>query len=146
MGLSAMTVECEVQKKDDVLHGLVESLGRLAVDSTASICNRFEAIDLLLRLAIGPRCRPADSCDFAVGRSARITLSDVASFLERIMTSNDYRARIRLHAASLGSLVMKVSGASAHAHSMLGGGCQELRGDLAQLKSGDPVRERKSLL
>jgi hypothetical protein len=104
-----MTVASEVQGKGDILRGLIESLGRLAADSTASIFNRFEAIDLLLRLAVGPRYRPADSIDVATTLHARIALSDTVSFLDRTMTSNDNRARIRLHAASLARLVRKVS-------------------------------------
>jgi len=105
-----MTAESEVRKKGDVLPGLVECLGRLATDSTASIRHRFEAIDLLLRLAIGPRYRPADSIDVTVSRNARIALAGAAFFLDQTMTSNSNRARIRLHAASLASLVTKVSG------------------------------------
>ena len=105
-----MTAVSEVQKRGDILFGLIESLGRLAADSTASILNRFEAIDLLLRLAIGPRCRPADSIDVAASRHARTALSDASSFLDQTMRSNNNRARIRLHAASLARLVGKVSG------------------------------------
>lgn len=105
-----MTAKSEVQRKGDVLPGLIECLGRLATDSTASIFNRFDAIDLLLRLTIGPRYRPADSIDVAASRHAQIVLSETASFLDRIMTSNNNRARVRLHAASLAGLVTKVSG------------------------------------
>lgn len=65
-----MAVISELQKKSDVLPGLIESLGRLATDSTASVANRFEAIYLLLRFAIGPRYRPTDSIDAAAGRDA----------------------------------------------------------------------------
>jgi hypothetical protein len=110
MRLSSMTAESEVQMKGDVLLALIESLGRLATDSTASIFNRFEAIDLLLRLAIGPRNRPADNVDVAASCYALIAVSDAASFLNQTMTSNSNRARIRLHAASLASLVSKMSG------------------------------------
>jgi hypothetical protein len=117
MRLSSMTAESEVQIKSDVLPGLIESLGRLATDSTASIFNRFEAIDLLLRLAMGPRNRPPDSVDVAASCHARIALSDAASFLDQTMTSNSIRARIRLHAASLASLVSKVSVVTGHARS-----------------------------
>jgi hypothetical protein len=105
-----MTVVSEVQGKGDVLPGLIQCLGRLATDSTASIFNRFEAIDLLLRLAIGPRYRSADGVDVTAGLHARIALSDTVPFLDETMTSNDNRARIRLHAASLARLVRKVSG------------------------------------
>ena len=105
-----LTVVSEVQGRGDVLPGLIESLRRLGTDSTASIFNRFEAIDLLLRLAIGPRYRPADSTDVAASRHARIALSETICFLDETMTSNDNRARIRLHAASLARLVRKVSG------------------------------------
>jgi hypothetical protein len=113
----------EGKTKGDVLPGLVECLERLATDSTASIFNRFEAIELLLRLAMGPRHRPADSDDVDAGRHARVALSTAASFLDRTMKSNNDRARIRLHAASLASLVTKVFGRTAlaglnefHAH------------------------------
>lgn len=100
----------DVQKKSDVLLGLIECLGRLATDTTASIFNRFEAINLLLRLAIGPRHRPASSIDIAAGLYARIALSDAILFLDQTMTSKNNRARIRLHAAALASLVTRVSG------------------------------------
>jgi hypothetical protein len=109
---SSMPVECE-GLKGDVLPGLIECLGRLAADSSASIFNRFEAINLLLRLAIGPRYRPADSVDIAASRHAGVALSDAAFFLDQMMTSKNYRARIRLHAASLASLVTKVCGRTA---------------------------------
>jgi hypothetical protein len=104
-----MTVVSEVQRKGDIL-SLIESLGCLATGSTISILTRFDAIDLLLRFAIGPRHRPADSIDIVASRHARITLSNAASFLDEAMVSNDNRARIRLHAASLVSVVKKVSG------------------------------------
>jgi hypothetical protein len=114
--LSAMTGESEVKTKGDVLPGLIECLERLAADSTASPFNRFEAIELLLRLAIGPRRRPADRIDIDASRHARIALATAASFLDRTMKSNDDRARIRLHAASLASLVAKVTETSPARH------------------------------
>src|SRR3974390_1843009 len=83
---------------------LVEALGRVATDSNATVTNRFEAIELLLRLAIGPRTRPADAVDVVASQKARIALSEAASFLDQIMVSNN-RARILLHAASLASLI-----------------------------------------
>jgi hypothetical protein len=104
-----MTVESEVQTRD-VLPGLIECLERLATDSTASTLNRFEAINILLRLAVGPRYRIADSIDVEASRRARIALSVAASFLHQTMTSNNHRARIRLHAASLASLVTNCPG------------------------------------
>jgi hypothetical protein len=104
----AMTVESEAQINGGVLPGLVECLGRLAIDSTASTLNRLEAIDLLLRLAIGPRNRPANSIDVVASRNARFALSDAAPFLDQTMTSNN-GARIRLHAATLARLVSKTS-------------------------------------
>jgi hypothetical protein len=91
-------------------------LERLATDSTASIFNRFEAIELLLRLAMGPRYRPADSSDVAASRHARIALSTAASFLNKTMTSNGNRSRIRLQAASLASLVAKCLAIQAKAY------------------------------
>lgn len=96
-----MTADSNGPKKADVLPGLVESLGTLATDSTASIFDRLEAIEILLRLAIGPRKRPADGIDVAASRDARIVLSDAAPFLVQIMTSKNNRARVRLQAASL---------------------------------------------
>jgi hypothetical protein len=105
-----MTAQFEVKTKGDVLPGLIECLEKLATDSTASIFDRFEAIELLLRLAMGPRHRPADRIDVDASRHARIALSIAAPFLDRTMTSNNNRARLRLHAASLASLVSKVSG------------------------------------
>ena len=77
-------------------------------NSTASVFNRLEAIEILLRLAIGPRNRPADSTDVTVSRNARIVLSDAAPFLDQTMISKNNRARIRLQAASLASLVGKL--------------------------------------
>jgi hypothetical protein len=109
-----MATESEVQKKGDALSSLVECLGRLAADSEATIISRLEAIDLLLRLAIGPRNRPADSIDAVASRNARFALSDTASFLDETMTSNN-RARIRLHAASLARFVSKLSGSAGSA-------------------------------
>jgi hypothetical protein len=108
-----MATESEVQNKSDVLPGLVECLGRLAADSTASTFNRLEAVDLLLRLAIGPRNRPADSIDVVASRNARFALSDVVPFLDRTMASKS-RARIRLHAASLARCVNELSGCAGH--------------------------------
>jgi hypothetical protein len=110
MTILSMTANSEGQKRDDVLLGLIESLRILASDSTALIFNRFEAVSLLLRLAIGPRHRTPDSVDLAVSRHARLTLSEATSFLEDAMISMHYRARIRLHAASLAKLVTKVVG------------------------------------
>ena len=104
-----MATESEVQSNGDARSGLVECLGRLAVDSAATTINRLEAIDLLLRLAIGPRNRPADSIDAVASRDARFALSDTSSFLDETMMSNN-RARIRLHAASLARFVSKLSG------------------------------------
>jgi hypothetical protein len=111
-----MTADSTGPKKADVLPGLVESLGTLATDSTASIFNRLEAIEILLRLAIGPRKRPADGIDVAASRDARIVLSDAAPFLLQIMTSKDNRARVRLQAASLASLVGKLASHASHAN------------------------------
>jgi hypothetical protein len=96
-------------KKVDILPGLVESLGTLAIDSTASVFNRLEAIEILLRLAIGPRNRPADRIDVAASRNAIIVLSDAAPFLHQTMISKNNRARIRLQAASLASLLGKLA-------------------------------------
>ena len=103
-----MTAEAEAQIKGDVLPGLVECLGRLATDSSASTFNRLEAIGLLLRLAIGPCNRPADGVDVAASRNARIALWDATEFLDQTMTSNN-RARLRLHAASLARVVGKLA-------------------------------------
>ena len=100
-----MTAKSEVQKKGDVLPGLIECLGRLVTDSTTSVLNRLAAIDLLLRIVLGPRHRPTDSTDVEASHHARIALSGATSFLDQTMTSNNNRARIRLHAASLASLV-----------------------------------------
>jgi hypothetical protein len=111
-----MTADSTGPKKADVLPGLVESLGTLATDSTASIFNRLEAIEILLRLAIGPRKRPADGIDVAASRDARIVLSDAAPFLVQIMTSTNNRARIRLQAATLASLVGKLASNASHAN------------------------------
>ena len=111
-----MTADPTGPKKADVLPGLVESLGTLATDLTASIFNRLEAIEILLRLAVGPRKRPADGIDVAASRDARIVLSDAAPFLFQIMTSKDNRARVRLQAASLASLVGKVASNASHAN------------------------------
>jgi hypothetical protein len=108
-----MATESEAQNKGDTLPGLVETLGRLAADSTASTFNRLEAVDLLLRLAIGPRNRPADSIDAVASRNARFALSDVAPFLDQTMASNN-RARIRLHAAGLARFVRNLSGCAGH--------------------------------
>lgn len=87
---------------------LDQMLGKLVTDSTAPIFHRFEATDLLVRLAIGPRYRPADDIDAATSRHARIVLSDAARFLDQVMASKNSRARTRLHAASLASLVTQV--------------------------------------
>lgn len=103
-----MMIESEVQKRGDVLPGLIESLGALARNSSATILNRFQAVDLLMRLAIGPRARPADNADLAASRCARIALSDAASFLEQAMTSTEHRARVRLHAACLARLIGRI--------------------------------------
>jgi len=111
-----MTAGSTGPKKADVLPGLVESLGTLATDSTASIFNRLEAIEILLRLAIGPRKRPADGIDVAASHDARIVLSDAAPFLVQIMTSKNNRARVRLQAASLASLVGKLASNASHAN------------------------------
>jgi hypothetical protein len=108
-----MTAESEFQKKDDVLPGLIECLDRVATDSSVSAFNRLEAIEILLRLAIGPRSRSADSTDVAASCNARIALSSAAPFLHQVMESND-RARIRLHAASLARFVGKLSGCADH--------------------------------
>jgi len=105
-----MSAQSEIRKDGDVLPGLIECLARLAADSSASIRNRLDAVALLLRFAIGPRSRSADSIDVAASRNARIALSDAASFLDQTMTSNNNRARTRLHAASLASLASKVAG------------------------------------
>jgi hypothetical protein len=107
-----MTAESEAQINGGILPGLVECLGRLATDSTASTVNRLEAVDLLLRLAIGPRNRPANSIDVVASRNALVALSDTAPFLHQTMTSN-HRARIRLHAATLVRLVSRTSPRSA---------------------------------
>lgn len=107
--LGAMSADSSGSKKADVLPGLVESLGTLVTDSTASVFNRLEAIEILVRLAIGPRNRPADRIDVAASRNARIVLSDAAPFLDQTMISKNNRARIRLQAASLASLVGKLA-------------------------------------
>jgi len=98
-----------IVKKSDILPSLIEYLGRLANDSDASIFNRFEAIELLLRVAIGPRRRHADDNDVAASRHACTALSEANLFLSQTMTSKDHRARVRLQAASLATLVTKVS-------------------------------------
>ena len=109
MELGATSANSIDPKKSDVLTGLVESLGTLATDSTASVFNRLEAIEILLRLAIGPRNRRADRMDDAASRNARIVLPDAAPFLDQTMISKNNRARIRLQAASLASLVGKLA-------------------------------------
>jgi hypothetical protein len=103
-----MTSISELPKKDEVLPSLIKCLGILGTDSTAPIFHRFEATDLLVRLAIGPRYRPTDDIDAATSRHARIVLSDAARFLDQVMASKNNRARTRLHAASLASLVTQV--------------------------------------
>ena len=105
-----MSAQSEIRKDGDVLPGLIECLARLAADSSASIRNRLDAVALLLRFAIGPRSRSAGSIDVAASRNARIALSDAGSFLDQTMTSNNNRARTRLHAASLASLAARVTG------------------------------------
>ena len=107
--VGATSADLNGPKKADVLPGLVESLGTLATDLTASDFNRLEAIEILLRLAIGPRNRPADRIDVAASRNARIVLSDTAPILDQTMISKNNRARIRLQAASLASLVGKLA-------------------------------------
>jgi hypothetical protein len=89
-------------------------LWKLATDSTASTFNRLEAIDLLLRLAVGPRNRSADSVDVVASHNARIALWNANTFLVQTMTSRNNRARIRLHAATLGTLVGRLSGCTGH--------------------------------
>jgi len=111
-----MATESESQTKGDVLPGLIECLGRLATDSAATTFNRLEAIDLLLRLAIGPRNRPPQSIDVAASHNARMALWDAVPFLDQTMTSKNHRARIRLHAASLASLVGKLASCAGHAN------------------------------
>ena len=106
--LGTTSADSSGRKKADVFPGLVESLGTLATDSTASVFNRLEAIEILLRLAIGPRNRPADRIDVTLSRHARIVLSDATPFLDQTMISKNNRARIRLQAASLASLVGKL--------------------------------------
>ena len=108
-----MTTESKVQAKDDVLPSLVECLDRVATDSSVSAFNRLEAIEILLRVAIGPRSRSADSTDVAASRNARIALSDAAPFLHQVMESNN-RARIRLHAASLARFIGELPGCAGH--------------------------------
>lgn len=103
-----MMIKSEVEKQGDVLPELIESLGALARDSSATTLNRFQAVDLLMRLAIGPRARPADNADLAASRCARIALSGAAAFLDQAMISTEHRARVRLHAASLARLVGRV--------------------------------------
>jgi hypothetical protein len=105
-----MSTQSDIQKDGDALPGLIECLARLAADSGASIRNRLDAVALLLRFAIGPRSRPADGVAAAAIGKARIALADAAAFLDQTMASNNHRARIRLHAASLASLAAKVSG------------------------------------
>jgi len=78
-----MMAEPEAPKRGDALLGLVESLGRLAADSTTSIISRFEAIGLLAAPCHGPRHCGADGIDVAASRHARIALANVGWFLDQ---------------------------------------------------------------
>ena len=105
-----MTIKCRSPKKRATFFlAWSNAWIEFATDSSVSAFNRLEAIEILLRLAIGPRSRSADSTDVAASRNARIALSDAAPFLHQVMESNN-RARIRLHAASLARFVGELSG------------------------------------
>lgn len=72
--------------------GIVTSMGKDATDPETAPTKRMQAMDILLRVAVGPSGRPADEADAAAARDARGALSRALPLLEQaIKTSKSAR-------------------------------------------------------
>jgi hypothetical protein len=87
---------------------VVKSMGEVATNANTSATTRLKAIELLLRVAIGPSTRPSEPSDVVNGRNARTALSRALPFLEQIVTTHK-SPRMRLKAAKLVGCVGNVA-------------------------------------
>jgi len=86
---------------------VVKNMSKVANDSNAAQRERLKAIELLLRVAMGPSDRAADDTDVVAARDARNALSDTAIYLEQVINSTKSK-RIRLRAVELANGVGKL--------------------------------------
>jgi hypothetical protein len=79
---------------------IVESMGEMATRPKTSATNRLQAIEILLRIAVGPSGRPREQTDIVASADASTALSRAVPFLDEIVKSHT-SARIRTRALKL---------------------------------------------
>lgn len=95
-----MTTKPDIEAVRDDLSILVKNMSKVATDSRAASRERLKAMELLLRVAVGPSKRPALDSDVVAGRKALNALSHAPIYLRQIITSTRSE-RIRSRAAEL---------------------------------------------
>ena len=83
-----------------ILDVAVKSISERATGAATSTNRRLAAIERLVRIAEGPKNRPADLADIARNYDARAALSQAAPFLQQMATMHS-AGRIRARAAKL---------------------------------------------
>jgi hypothetical protein len=76
------------------------NMGGIAIEPKASATKRMQAIDILLRIAMGSNGHPFEAPEAVAGLDARTALSRAAPFLDEIAKSQA-STRIRARAANL---------------------------------------------
>jgi hypothetical protein len=95
-----VTTKPDIEAVRAELSVLVKNMSKVATDSDAAPRERLKAIELMLRIAIGPSKRPALDSDVVAGRNALNALSDATICLRQIITSTKSE-RVRSRAAEL---------------------------------------------
>jgi hypothetical protein len=82
-----MKTKPDIEKVRTNLPVLVKNISKVASDVNAASRERIKAIELLLRIAVGPSKRPALDIDVVAGRNALSALLDAPIYLRQIITS-----------------------------------------------------------
>lgn len=95
-----MTAKPDIEAVRDDLSVLVKNMSKVATDSHAAPRERLKAIELLVRVAVGPSKRPALDSDVVAGREALNALLDAPIYLRQIIRSTRSE-RVRSRVAEL---------------------------------------------
>jgi hypothetical protein len=86
---------------------VVKNMSKVASDPNAAAIERLRAMELLLRIAMGPSNRPADDVDVVAAREARNALSNASLSLEQIIRSRR-PGRTRARAVKFARLLAEI--------------------------------------
>ena len=86
---------------------VVKNMSKVAGDPTAAAIERLRAMELLVRIAMGPSNRPADDVDVVAARDARNALSNASLSLEQVIRSRR-PGGTRARAVKLGRLLAEM--------------------------------------